>query len=343
MRAKSKKNMKSARDLKGPSSNVFARLAYISALALLGAALSYLQPFGLTPDYEQYSIFFDLVRQEQLEVFNVSRFEPGFAGAALVLTYFCSTNIAVFSSFVFLCLLSKFIAISALSKSLYSFLIAALVYLVCFFPLHELTQLRVACSTSFVFLVVLLISRNRIVLGSVAGMMAIAFHYSIVALIPFLYCKVRKFGPSIGIVLLTYLLLATNSQSLTLYLQSKFQTVAQMGVTGFGERTANPLNAFNIIKIVAVILAIVNWSHLSSLMKQVVLIQLVSLGIFYSMIDYPVVAFRIFEAFSTTWVVFIADGSSRKNTYVVCLAIACLYCGVSAYIFFFDGRFFSPF
>lgn len=342
MRPLSKKSTGCIRDVERVPSNVFLRLAYIAPLALLGTAISYVQPFGLSPDYEQYSIFFDLVREKQLEVFGVSRFEPGFAATALVLTFFCSTNAAVFSSFVFLCLLSKLIAISAFSKSLYSFLIGTLVYLFCFFPLHELTQLRVACSTSFVFLVVLLISRNKFVLGSATSMMAIAFHYSIVALVPFLYFKVKKLLPAVGIALLIYLLLAANSQSLTLYLQSKFQTVAQMGVTGFGDQAPNPLNAFNLTKLIAVILAIVNWSHLSSLMKQVVLIQLVSLAIFYSIIDFPVIAFRIFEAFSTTWVVFIVEGSSREKTRVVCLAIASLYCVISSYVFFLDGRFFSP-
>ena len=336
------KSMLSLRDIGRLSSSDFGRLACISLLVLLSTTIAYFQPFGLSPDYEQYSKFFDLVRQEELQIFSASRFEPGFSAAALVFTFFCSTNIAVFTIFVFFCLLSKFIVISALSKSSYGFLLSALVYLVCFFPLHELTQLRVACSTSCVFLAVLLISRNRIAIGYIPGMMAIVFHYSILTLIPFLYCKVIKLWSAVGVALLTYLLLAFNSQSIAVYLQGKFQTVAQMGVTGFGDQAPNLLNAFNVIKISALILAIFRWNYLTSLMKQVVLIQLVSLGIFYGMTEFPVIAFRIFEMFSITWVVFIAEGLSRKKTRIICLAISILYCGPSIYLFFIAEKFFQP-
>ena len=337
-----KKSRLSIQDIDRPSWSDFGRLVCISLLVLLGTSVAYFQPFGLSSDYEQYSKLLDLVRQEELQIFSASRFEPGLSAAALVFTFFCSTNIAVFTIFVFFCLLSKFVVISALSKSSYGFLLSALVYLVCFFPLHELTQLRVACSTSCVFLAVLLISRNRIAIGSIPGMMAIVFHYSIVALIPFLYRKVIKLLPAVGIALLTYLLLAFNSQSIALYLQGKFQTVAQMGVTGFGDQAPNLLNAFNVIKISALILAIFRWNYLTSLMKQVVLIQLVSLGIFYGMTDFPVLAFRIFELFSITWVIFISDGFWRKKTQSVCFVIAFLYCLPSIYLFFIAEKFFQP-
>ena len=336
-----KKSTVSIQDIDRPPWRDFGRLACISLLVLYGTTVAYFQPFGLSPDYADYSIIFDLTRQVELQIFSASRFEPGFSAAALVFTFFFSTNVEVYTVFVFFCLLSKFIVINALSKSFYSFLLAGLVYLFCFFPLHELTQLRVACSTSCVFLAVLLISRNRIAFGSIPGMMAIVFHYSSVALIPFLYCKVIKLLPAVGFALLTYLLLAFNAQSIAFFLQGKFQTVAQMGVTGFGDVTPNPVNAFNVIKITAVILAIAKWNHLTRLMKQVVLIQLVSLGIFYGMTEFPVIAFRIFELFSITWVFFIADGLSRKKTQSICFTITLLYSGVSIYLFFVDGRFFT--
>jgi hypothetical protein len=342
MGTKLKKSTVSIQDIDRPPWRDFGRLACISLLVLLGTTVAYFQPFGLSPDYADYSKFFDLTRQEELQIFSASRFEPGFSAAALGFTFLFSTNIEVYTVFVFFCLLSKFIVINALSKSFYSFLLAGLVYLFCFFPLHELTQLRVACSTSFIFLGLLLISRKKIALGSVTVIMAIVFHYSIIALIPFLYCKFIKLLSAVVVALLTYLLLTFNSQFIAIYLQGKFQTVAQMGVTGFGDNAPNLLNAFNVIKIAAVIIAILSWSYLTSHMKQVVLIQLVSLGIFYSMTDFPVIAFRIFEMFSITWVVFIAEGLTRKKTQSVCFAIAFLYCVPSIYLFFIAGKFFQP-
>jgi hypothetical protein len=121
----------------------------VAIFACFGFLISMTQAFGESPDYNSYNSFFDLVRSERLDIFSISRFEPGFSFLSLVLTTLFSENIIVYSFFVVSALLIKGWVIRGYSSSLITFLIVLAFYFARYFPLHELTQIREAYAIAF--------------------------------------------------------------------------------------------------------------------------------------------------------------------------------------------------
>ena len=126
------------------------RLIWLIALALVCAVIAGTRIFGNSPDYISYDQFFDIARQYHLEALKVTRFESGFVILSLVFTTLFSLNTSVYAALVFISMMLKGWVIFLSSTTLSIFSIIALLYLVRYFSLHELTQLRAALGIGLV-------------------------------------------------------------------------------------------------------------------------------------------------------------------------------------------------
>ena len=149
--------------------------------------LSLTQILGESPDYSQYDLFFELIRDEGLHVFSESRFEPGFSILAIALTKLFSTNVIVYSWVVAAAMLLKGLALNAYSLNQKVFIFAGTFYLARYFSLHELTQLRVACSIALMLISAIIIWRGSFIFGILNCAVAVSFHWSSIAIIPSLF------------------------------------------------------------------------------------------------------------------------------------------------------------
>ena len=76
-------------------------------------------------------------------------------------------------------------------------------------------------------------------------------------------------------------------------------------------------------------------------MKQVVILQIIGMAIFYALLDLPVFASRMREVFSVFWLIFVADGLRYKYTRAFTLYFVIVTVLVYCYIYFIKGDFFT--
>src|SRR5450830_1684919 len=146
-----------------------------------------LQPFGLSPDYENYEYFFQQARFDFSGELKGNRFEPGFMYAAGALVNFFTSNVLVYGIFVIISITIKLVYLKRFSYSKYFVYLACVFYVIKFFPLLELTQLRASLAIALLLVAFFYIKNDRRLLGAGVGVVAMLFHYSSFMLFPFLF------------------------------------------------------------------------------------------------------------------------------------------------------------
>lgn len=313
---------------------------FVTLFVLLGFLLSITQLFGQSPDYSDYTNFFDLTRSEGLNIFNVSRFEPGFSFVTLVLTTLFHSNVVVYSWIVATALLIKGWAIRACPSSQKVFVFVAAFYLIRYFPLHELTQLRAAFSIALIMGGSILLWRGHLLYGIVICGMALLFHMSSAAIIPALLLRPTKRWQVVTIAFLLFFLTTAVLDYIAGYLADFVAILDSYQRGGFGEEAPNPYSIQLLIDWVMIFISLVMWSKLSSLMKRVVLLELIGMAIFYGGIEFAVIAHRIREFYSVFWVFFLIDGMRQKSTRLLSYGFVFVSIVFYFYIFVLDGNFF---
>jgi len=296
---------------------------------------------GESQDWQNYDGFFGLLRDEGINVFSLSRFEPGFVIISLFLTSLISSNLAVYGLIAAGAMFVKCWVIDQYSSHRSIFYFVTLFYLARFAPLHELTQLRVACSTSFLLVAFILLWRGNRLGGVAACAAAFAFHLSAIFIIPLLFipfCSRRNvilvgvvsfFATQIGFNLLLY------------YFQESLGVVMAYQTVGFGDEPPNPLSAGLILDWVMLLTGFLLWKRISPSMRHVLFIVLIGMAMIYSSLDFPVFAHRVREMFSVLWVVYIAEGLQheppiRDITYMLLM----LNVGLYIYLYFYHFQLF---
>lgn len=313
----------------------------IALFALIGFLLSVTQIFGGSPDYSDYSDFFDLVRSEGLDVLVVSRFEPGFSILTLILTTLLTTNVVVYSWIVAAALLLKGWAIHVYSSSQKIFIVVAAFYLVRYFPLHELTQLRAACAIALIMVGAIFLWEGKLRHGLLICASSVLFQMSTAAIIPVLFLTATKRWQVMLITTVVFILTSTFTGVVTGYLGDYIKILNAYQNQGFFDEKPNPFAFQLLIDWGMIIVVLVMWNKLTLLMKRIILIELIGMAIFYGGIEFGVIAHRIRELYSVFWVFFIADGLRLKATKVLCFGFVLICVLFYSYVFFISGNFFQ--
>ena len=301
--------------------------------------LSYTQALGISPDYLNYEIFLDLTRIEGLNTLNIGRFEPGFTLYSLFLSNFLTNNVLIYSYIVISCILIKNVAISFYCSSNKIFIIAFIFYFCRFFPLHELTQIRVACATGLLMLAARLIWEKKYLYGCIFSFLSLSFHFSSVAVIPIIFIEPYKRRSVIGLSFFVVCVSYFFCYSVTEILSNYISILATYQSLGFGDKP-NPLSFVLLLDWLMIFFALYHWKILTSVMKRAILMQLIGMAVFYGTLDLPVIAHRLREMFCVFWVFFVANGLQIKKIKLPIFVYVLISLVSFSYIYIFSGKFF---
>jgi len=315
---------------------------FVLFFTLIGFVLSFSQILGNSPDYDNYEIFFDLLGKIGLDALDQYRFEPGFTTVAFMLTFFISSNLLVYSTIVSCVMLIKGVVIYLVSPTKKVMFVTAIFYFARYFSLHELTQLRAACGVGFLLIAGYFIwSQNRR-LGLLACATGVAFHFSSLALIPALLVRpITKYWHAVLIASLAYVTILLSSNFVAGVMGNYMTVFNEYNNTGFGDQAVSLMTPPLLLDWLMIATSLVMWQHLSPLMRQIVLLELIGMAIFYGAKDFPVVAHRMREFYSVFWVFFVADGLKRKSINVPVSLFVFASIVIYLYLFVISGRFFD--
>jgi hypothetical protein len=316
------------------------RVYLVVALAFFGFILSVTQVFGESLDYSQYFAFFDLARSEGLDIISVSRFEPGFSIFSAFLTALFISNLVVYAWIVAAAMLLKGWAINAYSSSQKIFLVLAIFYLVRYFPLHELTQLRAACAIALLLVGVIFLWGGNLRYGLLIFASSVFLQMSALAVIPALFLKVSKRWEVILIAISAYILTSILMGEISGYLANYIEILSAYQKNGYYETKPNPFAIHLLIDWWIIIFSLISWSRLTLLMRRVIMLELIGMAIFYAGIDFGVIAHRIRDFYSIFWVFFIADGLRLGATKVLSYSFVLVCVLFYSYLFILSGNFF---
>jgi hypothetical protein len=294
----------------------------IFLMLAIAFAVAVFQPMGLSPDYSNYEIFFQRVRRD-FTFASGYRFEPGFGYAVGWLTRIFRSDLAVYGLLVVAALIVKLRYLRAFgtrdSASGRYFLYAACVLYFCkYFPLHELTQLRVSLAVAALLAGSFYLWRSQWIVGTMAAALATSFHYSSLMLAPFLYFPrmTRRQAVILAVVIFAVLHFAS---VLAVSVAEQYFVVFSSYDTDFDENIINPLSLVFVPEYFMLAMALRYWDDLTEIMRRVVVVELIGFGLLFGLIDFPVLAVRGREFFSVLWVVFVVQAAPR--TYGLKVAI----------------------
>lgn len=315
----------------------------IFSFSLCGLLLAATQMLGESPDYFNYSKFFDLARSEGLNIFTVSRFEPGFSVFAVFLGALFSSNTIVYGWFVAGSMLLKGWAINFYSANKKIFFITAAFYFARYFSLHELTQLRAALGISLTLVGAISLWQGHFYRGALICAIALLFHMSVAAAVPALFLSPSKRWKVILFALITFVTISIVSNFLLNYLANFVLILDAYQANGFGDEKPNPFALQILIDWGMIIFALLFWDKLTLLMKRVVLLELIGLAIFYGAIEFAIVAHRMQELYSVFWILFVAEGAQLKNMKVSMVTYGFVFLSIIFYsdVFIISGGFFN--
>jgi hypothetical protein len=319
------------------------------ALSLIIFLLVFFQIPGAGKDWQQYELFFGLLISDGLHLLGTSRFEPGFVIVSFFMTKLFSSNLVVFGLLAASAFFLKCWAINQVSSGRLIFFIAMLFYLIHFAPLHELTQIRLACSSSFMLIAFVLSWRGNRIGGVAVSTAALAFHLSAIVIIPFLLLiqfrsrLIQSFSLKtvIAVCVVVFITTLFGVRLAVNYFQDIFLVVAMYQKAGFGDAAPNPLSVALLLDWAMIIVGLVLWGRLPPMMKYVLLLELIGMSIFYASMNFQVIAFRLREIFMLFWVFFVVQGLQQKppvKEISILFVIANL--GLYTYHFFVSNKFF---
>lgn len=313
---------------------------FILMFMLLGFLVSVTQPFGDSPDYEQYVLFFDSLRISGTDALETSRFEPGFTMVVFLLIPFIGSNIVLYSIFVSAAMFLKGIVLCLSSSSRIIFFTTAFFYLARYFALHELTQVRAACAISSLLIASVFFWGGKRCYGLLACVSALLFHTSSAMIIPNLFFQTTNRLIIIVAGFLTFICVFITANFIFDYLGSSITAVAMYQEKGFGDLDINPFSAALLLDWAMIIIPLVTcWDRCSPLMKRIIFLEVIGMALFYGLIKYPVMAHRIREMYSVFWVFFVADGLRLKVVQIPTLGFVLASIAWYSYITFYRGFF----
>jgi hypothetical protein len=314
----------------------------IALFACFGFLLSVTQTFGESRDYFIYDEFFNLVRNEGLNIINVSRFELGFSIISVFLTSIFTSNVLVYSLFVIVVMLIKGWIISIYSARNKVFIVVAVFYLVRYFSLYELTQLRAACAIGFLMIAATFFLSGNRVFGILACVAASMFHMSAILVIATFFLQSSKRSHVLIISFFIFALIFTGTKIIAGYLENYIKVLEIYQNLGFGDIAPNPFSVALLLDWTMIAISLTMWKKLTVVMRHVILFELIGMAMFYGLLDYPILAHRYREIFSVFWLFFVA-GSLRQNVLKIpTIGFVVASVAIYSYIFILSKDFFHP-
>ncbi|NTW33706.1 MAG: EpsG family protein [Bacteroidetes bacterium] len=175
------------------------RKIFVLVLVLFMSVLAGYKIFGESRDYYNYSYFFDEYRYPMQ-----TRMEPGFVGLVYLIKIILKSNIQLLL-FMVSCigLGMKMLIISRYRN----WIIMILWYLFLLYPLHELTQLRLAVGSAFLYWSIYYFSEGNRRNGHAMMFISSLFHYSCLVLYPLMLLAERVQGNSVKKSLINFAVL----------------------------------------------------------------------------------------------------------------------------------------
>lgn len=292
-------------------------------------------------DFENYTQYFDLVRSFDFSEVLADRIEPLFGILTICFAHLSSSNFLIYFFFLVLSISLKAPVLSSSRETGAIFALFIAFYLFRYFPLYELTQIRVSLAAGLVMLAVQLHgTRFRWPLF----LLACLTHYSVLALLPlaFLVNTVQRHESFYEkrekliwmSIFACFAIIALMSPAILQHTTPYFTVLQIYDVTGFGDVTVSPFNATILLDIAGILSALVLLRYMSASTRFWVYIQLLGIFSFYSLIEYPLMAFRIRDLFCIFWIFYVRD--AIEDHYIVRLhALLFISCCILAYFYFF--------
>ncbi len=298
---------------------------WILSLCILIAVGSAFEVFGQSRDFISYSDFFDDLRWSSEVAAETSRFEFGFVRLSHFLAIVISSNYLIYGLLVFLALWIKSYTLAYRSLTLggvawVPLLLVVAYYFARFLPLHEFTQIRAALAVSLLYGVFVFVERRRYPEAMFAALTALSFHVSVAFVLPFII--VRPFGRllPITLVLVFFLFLALFGGWFLDSLELDVRTIQLYQEAGHGGRI-NPFSILVLLDLCLIIFGFIFWDRTTSVMKKILVLQLVGMSAFYGLLDYAVVAFRAYEIYATMWVFYLYDALTHEKFHAIAVGI----------------------
>jgi len=312
------------------------------ALSALVFAIAWLRPFGDSPDDYEYEAFFEWIRLVDWYALSEARFEPAFVAPAIVLVQLFSSSAVVWGLMASLAFLPKAWAIEDMDLDTTGLVLVFAFYFVRFMPMHELTQLRVAYATAVLMLA--WVARQRGAWKVAAGLaaLAVAFHLSALVVAPLVFLRTDRQGMAIAAGVATLLAVRVVIPAAIRLLPEGLGTLAIYEAAGFGDTPPNPLGPTVVLDWIAIAGGLALWKQVTPGMRQVLLVQMIGMGIYYGARDFPVFAHRLREMMTIFWVFFVGQGwKCEGEVRRLAVVFAALSLALYSYVFFLSGKFFG--
>ena len=334
----------------------FLNLLIIVSFLIFLYYASVTQYFGRSPDYENYDRFFNFVKDNTFyDVMNL-RFEPLFLISTLIISLFIYSNLAIYTCFVLFCAILKINVILKYTKNNYSIILVLTLYLTRFIPLHELTQLRVACASALLLASAHSFWASRPFWGAFFVGLACGFHLSSIVLLPVLLLPKMERNGALLIGGFVYLIAYGLSGYAVQILGDNVEIVSSYQKYGFGDIESNKFSIEKIIDISFIITLLFFWNNLSAISKKILTVQIIGIAIFYGFLEYQIIAHRMNELFTVFFLILVSDITNNslydnieKNETVnksfdiekICYLFVVLCAVYYSYIYYYRGSFFN--
>lgn len=280
-------------------------------------------------DYENYVNYFDGFNE------NV---ELSFVLISNIVKSFFDDSTALFVIYALLGVLLKIVAFKTINKD-YIFLIMAM-YLVNFYILQELTQIRVGVASAFLLLAIKPIYERKLWQFLVLITFATFFHYSALVLAPLYFLNGEKITKKKWVLLIptAYMLYFFNI-NLTQLVQfipiNSIQALYEMYVDSLDFWEFDGVNVFNLLIFLRCSIAIFFVYNTDKLIESnryfIIMLKIYILGIFafVSLTDIPVLSFRISELLFIVEIVlipmFIYLFNEKRLSYFIPLSLGAIF------------------
>lgn len=286
-------------------------LAILLGLPIAAASLPLIRHGA---DFQNYSAYFDVVRSSPIKDLLFARIEPLFVVLAAFLTSLTPSNVLSYWLLLLISLELKFLTIAGRAfLSRWTAWAVITFYLVRFFPLHELTQIRVSVALAIVLPA---FARPRSRLSWPLMIAALLTHYSMIALVPFFLmlkfleknpCSYVRHEKAIwAVTLVAGVAVALYAASAIDELSRYFTTLQIYEYEGFGT-DIRLLNAAVLADLFGLLAALVVIGKMRLRTRFWVYVQFVGVTAFFAFHAFPIVAYRLREVVSVLWLFYLLD------------------------------------
>ncbi|WP_431796736.1 EpsG family protein [Cupriavidus metallidurans] len=297
------------------------------------------QILGVSRDYNNYLLFFDLVRSAS-DYFDIQyRFEPGFTAVVYWLVNAGLDNYLVYSIIAASIVFVKYIAIDADYIEAY----AATIFIFTFYflsryvVLFEMTVLRGACAFSLAFLVFLRKNSAGIRWRELLLLLlAVAFHYSAFVLIFIYLIRPANRFVTVLVPLGVFVAIVLMKNVALTYLPNVIPVFATYEEFGRASLLPIPL----VLDLAFFALALYHFDEADLVMRYAVLGMGLGFAFHFALIDYSILAARFRELLSVFSLVYVVRVVSCGNERIVRYTV--VYTLLAGMINFYVVFFYDP-